>query len=67
MEAFLTWLDSAIGFVPEIITAVVAVNVALAGVAKLTPTQADDALVAKAGAYLESLLAFFLRKPRHKA
>lgn len=67
MQAFLAWLDQALGFLPELITALVAVNVALAGVAKLTPTEKDDAWVARVGAWLESLLAFFLRAPRHKA
>lgn len=67
MDAVLSWIDSALGFLPEVITALVAVNISLAGLAKLTPTEKDDAFVARVGNGLESLLAFFLRKPRHKA
>ena len=67
MEPILSWIDKALGFAPEIITAFVALNVSLAGLAKLTPTEKDDAWVAKMGGWMESLLAFFLRAPRHKA
>jgi hypothetical protein len=53
-------------YAPAVVTGLVALNVALAGLAKLTKTDADDKALAKVGRFLETALSLFMRPPAAK-